>query len=286
MEKMLTFRNEDSDLYVPDGEPLPGALTRTTHLAVGAHQDDLEIMAFHGIQACFGRKDRRFTGVTVTAGRGSPRGGPYAGCPDGEMARIRRTEQRKAALVGDYGAQIQLGYASREVKEGRRVDVERDLAGILDATRPEAVYLHNPADKHDTHVAVAMRSIAALRALEPAARPSKVYGCEIWRNLDWLPDREKEALPLSGRGHLAAALLGIFDSQIEGGKRYDLAAAGRWLANATFFESHEVDEAAGLLFAMDLTPLVRDPALSVSEYVLGFVDRFRQEVAQALERFA
>jgi hypothetical protein len=35
-------------LFVPDQKALPEALTRTTHLGVGAHHDDLEFMAFHG----------------------------------------------------------------------------------------------------------------------------------------------------------------------------------------------------------------------------------------------
>ena len=66
--------------------------------------------------------------------------------------------------------------------------VVEDLEQILRAARPEFVYLHNLADKHDTHVAVALRSIAALRAVRQDVKPKRVYGCEVWRDLDWLPD--------------------------------------------------------------------------------------------------
>jgi hypothetical protein len=61
-----------------------------------------------------------------------------------------------------------------------------------------------------------------------------VLGCEVWRNLDWLLDEDKQGLPVDDRPNLAAALSGVFDSQISGGKRYDLAVQGRRLANATF----------------------------------------------------
>ena len=81
------------------------------------------------------------------------------------------------------------------------------------------------------------RSIEALRNLPEAARPPKVYGCEVWRGLDWMLDRGKQALELEDRANIAEAVCGVFDSQISGGKRYDLAVQGRHLANATFFES-------------------------------------------------
>ncbi len=71
-----------------------------------------------------------------------------------------------------------------------------DLAKILRAARPEVVYLHNLADKHDTHIGVALRAMAALRAVRAETRPAKVYGCEVWRDLDWLPDEDKQVLPV------------------------------------------------------------------------------------------
>jgi LmbE family N-acetylglucosaminyl deacetylase len=157
-----------------------------------------------------------------------------------------------------------------------------DLKQILRAMQPEVVYLHNPADKHDTHIGVLLRSIAALRAVRDSVRPKKVYGCEVWRNLDWMPDEAKQVLPSSAKPNIAAALVGVFDSQISGGKRYDLATAGRRLANATYFASHGTDQETALSFAMDLTPLIEDPSLSIAEYVLGFIDSFRADVQRRL----
>ncbi len=274
----MKFNNSTADLYVPDGTELATALSRTTHLCIAAHQDDTEIMAYHGIAECFGQPDKWFTNVTVTNGAGSPRSGIYGHYTDEEMQGVRRVEQRKAAVVGGYSAQIQLDYASSAVKDPKQTGVQKDLVTILRATRPRVVYLHNLADKHDTHVAVALRALSALRTLDAEARPQRVYGCEVWRDLDWLVDTEKQVLPVSTYPNLAAALVGIFDSQVSGGKRYDLAIAGRRLANATFFASHETDEETSVTYAMDLTPLVSDPKRPIDDYVAGFVDRMGKDI--------
>jgi len=279
----MRFNNPAADLFVPDGAAPEAALARTTHLTIAAHQDDIEIMAYHGIAECFGRRDHWFTGVVVTNGAGSPRSGIYGEYTDEEMQRVRVVEQRKAAYVGEYACQVQLGYPSGEVKAGGAHAVVEDLRQILRAAQPRFVYLHNLADKHDTHVAVALRAIEALRSLGGEYRPAKVYGCEVWRDLDWLPDTDKQPLPVSARSNIAAALVGVFDSQVTGGKRYDLATAGRRLAHATYFASHGTDQESALTYAMDLTPVVENPDLPIAEFVLGFIDRFRTDVEKKLK---
>jgi hypothetical protein len=95
-------------------------------------------------------------------------------------------------------------------------------------------------------------------------------------------DEDKQVLPSSARSNIAAALVGVFDSQVSGGKRYDLATAGRRLAHATYYASHGTDEESALDFAMDLTPLVEDPDLPVLEYVGGFIERFRADVERRI----
>jgi len=278
----MQFHNSGTDFFVPDGASEAAALARTSHLCIAAHQDDIEIMAYHGIAECFAQKDKWFTGVVATNGSGSPRNGIYGGYTDREMQRVRLVEQRKAAYIGDYACQIQLGYTSAQVKNASETNLVDDLVEILRAAKPEVVYLHNPADKHDTHIGVLLRSIAALRAARESVRPKKVYGCEVWRNLDWMSDDEKQVLPSSARPNIAAALVGVFDSQISGGKRYDLATAGRRVANATYFASHGTDQETALSFAMDLTPLIENPSLSIAEYVLNFIDNFRKDVERRL----
>jgi len=253
-------------------------------MGIGAHQDDIEIAAYHGIAACFGKQDQWFSGVTVTNGSGSPRTGTYASTTDEEMQQIRREEQRKAAQVGSYSFQVQLDYPSSEVKEPENQNTVNDLYTVLNAAKPEILYLHNPADKHDTHVATMLRSLAAAQKLAPAHRPKKVFGCEVWRDLDWLPDDKKKALDVSDHDNLSAALLSLYDSQITGGKRYDLATAGRRLANATYLATHTTDEVQALTYAIDLTPLLLKTELSVKEYILDAIDFFKKDVASRLDR--
>ena len=280
----MPWHNPTAKLFVPDGTAAEVALARTTHLAVAAHPDDIEIMAADGILRCFRQRDRWFTGVIVTDGSGSPRTGLYADYSDAAMRAVRREEQEKAAVLGEYSAQLFLDYPSSAVKGERRTEVVEDLVALLEATQPEIIYTHNLADKHATHVAVALRLIEALRRLPPEKRPRHLYGCEVWRDLDWMCDEEKVALNVSAHENLQMALLGLFDSQIAGGKRYDLATMGRRRAHATYFASHDVDAATGLTFAMELTPLIEDPTLSIEAFVLEHIQRFADEVSRQLTR--
>ena len=52
-----SFNHKSSDIFIPDDATIESALNRTTHLAIGAHSDDLEIMAYHGIVNCYGHGD-------------------------------------------------------------------------------------------------------------------------------------------------------------------------------------------------------------------------------------
>ena len=282
---MIQFANPTADLFVPDDTESGQALGRTTHLGVGAHQDDLEVMALHGILACYKQPQKWFGGVTVTNGAGSSRTNEYADYTDEQMQAVRAEEQRKASVVGEFGFVAQLAYSSSTVKQPGNSDFAADLRMILAATKPEVVYTHNLADKHDTHVAVVVPLIRALREMPAAERPAEVYGVEVWRDLNWLLDDEKVLLNMANRPNLVRALIGIFDSQISGGKRYDLALEGRLRSNATFFDSHAVDDMTLASYAMDLKPLVEDPSLDIAAYVDGHVERFREDVRSRVSRF-
>jgi LmbE family N-acetylglucosaminyl deacetylase len=271
----MNFHQKTAQISTLDNLPVAEALARTTHLCFAAHQDDIEIMAVAPILDCFQRDDLWFTGVILTDGRGSPRNGIYEKYDDEEMRLVRFKEQRKAAIVGEYSAQIMLDYPSKAIKNGKNSAPVEDILAIIEATKPQFIYTHNLADKHATHVGVALKVIQALRKSE---QKPKLYGCEVWRGLDWMRDSEKIALNSSARDNLQSALLGVFDSQISGGKRYDLASMGRRLANATYFASHDVDDAESLSYAMDLTPLIENPDLDIRDYVQGFIHRFSDDV--------
>lgn len=272
-------------LFVPDQKPLPEALKRTTHLGVGAHHDDLEFMAFHGIAQCFGKGDKWFAGVTCTDGKGSSRNGVFASMTSEQLAETRAAEQTRAAEIGGYGSMITLDYPSSQITNPAEIALRADLIQILQATQPEVVYTHNPADKHATHIGVFASLLDAIRSLPSADRPRQLIGCEVWRDLDWMCDSEKVRMDATGYEQLASELNAVFASQIAGGKRYDLAVAGRRSANATFHEPREGDMATQVLVGMDLTPLILDDRLGVIEFTLDRIRRFENEVLSSLSPY-
>ncbi len=276
-------KNAHYDFFIPDGVIAPEAQARTSHLAIGAHQDDLEFMAFHGISSCYEQQAHWFSGVTCTDGGGSSRKGKYAKTSDEDMKVIRMNEQRKAAEIGQYSFVAQLGYSSTAVKdpEQRKALVD-ELEVLLLTTQPEIIYTHNPADRHATHIGVFLAVIEAIRRVPPFSRPKKVYGCEVWRDLDWLCDEDKIALDVSGHPELAKQLNACFDSQIAGGKNYGDAVIGRRKANATFHDSHSADTVDQLWFAMDLTELAENEEVSIKDFVNAKLSRFKESVNKHL----
>src|SRR5215472_16906297 len=102
--KEMKLSEAKTEIWVPDGMEERRALARTTHMAIAAHQDDVEIMALEGILEGFGSQEKWFTAVVVTNGAGSPRDGLYGKYTDDQMQTVRRLEQKKAAFVGEYAA--------------------------------------------------------------------------------------------------------------------------------------------------------------------------------------
>ena len=274
---MLKLTKPGAEIFAPDG-------LIATHLAIAAHADDIEMMALDGILTCFGHPEYSFAGIITTDGAGSSRTGEYAEYTDLQMREIRRVEQKKAAVIGEYSSITFLDYPSKEMKDPTVTSSVDDLRILIEAIHPDVIYIHNLADKHPTHVATALRTIQAIRSLPLERRPRKLYGCEVWRDLDWLCDSDKTLFQYPPiHSALAVALVGVHHSQIAGGKRYDLAAQGRRLANATFFESHKTDGASMQNFGMDLTPLISDATIDPIEFVLKKIENFADEVRNQLK---
>ena len=62
--------------------------------------------------------------------------------------------------------------------------------------------------------------------------------------------------------------------------------ARRRLANAIFFESHQVDGRQALIWGMDLTPLVVDETADPFALVQGHIDRFAAEVRARMAKLS
>ena len=277
----MTYSRPEAHTFVPDGTAPEAALERTTHLVVGAHPDDLEFMAWKPILDCFENESLWFTGVIASDGRASPRAGQYEAYSDDAMIKVRLKEQRHAAITGEYSAVIHLMHSEREgVMGGSPRPMVDDLKTIVKATQPQHITTHNLADSHPHHLVVVMSLIAALRELD--YKPQTFYGGEVWRGLDWLTHEDKVTFDVSSHQNLTAALMGVFDSQITGGKRYDLATAGRKRANATYHHATTTDQSTALEFAMNLMPMLDDPGLDPADFVGQLIARFQTEVQQRL----
>lgn len=277
----MKFKNANASVYFPQEETLAGV----TDMCIAAHQDDVEIMAYAPIADCYDSDSRHFCGVVVTDGAGSPRSGEYADYTDEQMKQVRISEQRRAAELGKYRAVLQLGYPSSAVKNAKNSDPADEIYELLMQVRPKYLYTHNIADKHDTHVAVALRVIEAVRRMPRDARPKKIIALEVWRGLDWMCDTDKVCLDTGAYPQLATELLQVHRSQVVGGKRYDNAAVGRRYANATFFASHSTDNFDSVSFGMDLMPMI-ESGISPAEYAMQYIKRFADEVNDTLGRLS
>jgi LmbE family N-acetylglucosaminyl deacetylase len=270
-------------LFIPDNLDTAAALKRTTRLGIGAHQDDLEFMALEGILAGYQNPDEWFGGIICTDGANSARKGPYAPYTSTAMQKVRENEQEAAACVGQYAFVAQLAYPSKTTKSAsQRAGLIDDIAKLIEICQPDIIYAHNPFDKHATHVGVFKATLDAILKVPESRRPRKLIGCEVWRGLDWLPDELKVIQDLTPRTHLAAALNGIFDSQITGGKRYDLAVEGRRLANATFLDAFQTDAIERCAYGIDMSALITEPFLSLESYVQSTLEHFNRNIMETV----
>jgi len=250
-------------------------------LAIAAHFDDVEFMAYSAISECIQSEDKGFAAVVLTNGGGSPRGGKYADITDADMIKLRVKEQFKAAEIGEYSEMICLMQSSQNVKS-LEPEISSNLAKIILELRPKILYCHNPFDKHPTHIASCKLVVDTLRSVRYNVPDLKVVGCEVWRGLDWVADNDKIGMDTSYRHDLARQLFDVFDSQITGGKNYGNATIGRYVSNATFFQSHSIDTSNSLSYGIDMTPLLKDENLTLKEFATQHLDNFRQSVLDGL----
>ena len=261
------------------------ALSSSQHIAIVAHQDDAEIIAYSAISECFNRSDKWFSSLTLTNGSGASRGGKYQNFSDEELAHCRQQEQLSAAHLGRYALANQWSTSSSFIKQQASEAIESLYQYLLTSYQKgkiQYLYSHSPFDKHETHRAVLKVVIEATRRLK-ASHPDFqliLLGVEVWGSLDWLPEQYKIQLNCSDMPHLEQALIGLYDSQIDGNKGYDSAVIGRRLANATFCESHNQDQMRSVQYALDLSPLITSPERypTMKEFVSPILEDFHRSM--------
>ena len=278
----MKWSSPSGRVFCPGGLAPLEALRNTRQLGVVAHADDLEIAAIKGILDAYDAPTPSFCGVVVCDGVGAPRPGADAGLSDDEVRRAREEEQERAAEMGRYAAVTFLGHPSASVRAGRP-EVGSDLDLLLTQVKPDVIYTHSPLDAHDTHVAVVFELLDALRRCPAERRPGRIIGCEVWRDLDWVPEPHKLALDVGAHRDLQGELIRAFVSQTAG-KHYDSAALGRRQAHATFRHADRADETTGLIYGIDLTPLLAADAPSLEQFCLELIEAFKRDALVRLER--
>ncbi|HRR89402.1 MAG TPA: PIG-L family deacetylase [Eubacteriales bacterium] len=265
-----------TEVYIPEH----AVKTPDLAMAIVAHQDDAEIMFASYIVDAYFDKIISFSAVVLTDGKGSARSGEYKNFADDEMKEVRKKEQKAAADIGRYESLFLLDFSSAELKKNPAA-AAFEIKKILLEKRPKIVLLHNPFDKHPTHAACLKASLLALLEIKDEYSPKQAVAGEAWRGLDWLPEKYKLAKGGKRGFRLQRRLLAAFESQIAGGKRYDLAAEGRRRANATFGESHSVDDFPEVSLFLDLTKVVKGE-IPLQSFVREVLEEFSKDVMKNL----
>ena len=253
-------------------------------LCICAHQDDNEIMAVHGILKGYYSRTSSFALVVTADGGGSARTGEFKDYTDDMMKEVRIKEQIEASEIGRYHSLYLLNYTSKEIRNFEDSTIVEEYIKIIKELKPQVIYTHSLLDKHPTHIGVAVKVIRALRQLPKEEQPKLFYGCEVWRGLDWVRDDMKIGFDVSRNLKLQKQLLNVFRSQIAGGKEYTKASIGRRYANATYFQSHSVDQFKLVSYAIDMKPLLKNPNMKMSDFVQSFINGLNEDINNNLPK--
>lgn len=248
-------------------------------MGIGAHPDDLEIIAIRGIGISLNFEQRRFTGVTVTDGSGGTRKECFKEMSEEAMAGKRLEEQNIAATLGKYALQYNLNYKSADIRDPNAElskALVKEISDIVHTLQPHAIYTHSPFDNHPTHVAVMRAVIDALRSLPGAERPLELYGCEVWGSLDWLPEGRKKFMDVTQFTDLQRQLISCHESQHDENRSYDEGTVGREFSNATYAHPR-VNGVGAAVLAVDLMPLMDRLDLSIYDFAKEILKEFEAE---------
>ena len=206
--------------------------------------------------------------------------GKYSEHTDKEMLEARNQEQIRASQIGEYEKLIMLKHNHLDIENDDKDNVVKDLQKIILEVQPDVIYTHNIFDKSKTHSKTCKKVVEAILGLPEESRPRLLYGCEIFRSLDWLPDKYKVVFDLSDNKELQARLIGVYDTRMEQSKNYNKAVVGRKLAHATFGISNDnVDEEKMLWYGINLTPVIQK-GIELKEYCTKILNEYNKEMLE------
>jgi LmbE family N-acetylglucosaminyl deacetylase len=267
--------------YSPQGLDPNEARARTRILAIGAHPDDLEFMCLEPIARSLSHGS--FGGLIVSSGSGSIRSPQHAQLSSADYSELRWSEQKEAARIGNYSFVDSLNLDSGPLRspEGFEELVGK-LKNYLLGFELDEIYLHQPFDRHPTHVRSCFAALEALRRLPQPKRPAHVFGCEVWRNIDWIPASKKTLRPLGQKElELQVRLAQVFESQADpmSAKNYVQALVGRKTANAVFQEGLTRDAGIAQEVYFDLNNWVKSE-LSWKELGDSLIEDFLNDACE------
>lgn len=253
------------------------------NIIIAAHKDDGEMIGIKAIDDSI-KKNESLVMIILTNGSGCPRVGYYESVSDEDMVEIRTSEQKRASEIGRYNTLYLLDHPSKVVQEKQKIVIDEIKDILLKYPEIENIYIHNPFDKHKTHIAsceVAVEAIKEVYQEGKLKKLSKVLGVEVWRSLDWLPDKYKVTIDTTGAEFISQNIMAVFVSQ-NSAKRYDEAISNRRLANATFNESHESNSCTSLMYAIDLMEPIQNVHKNLADLLTENLDLFEKELRKNL----
>jgi hypothetical protein len=96
-------------------------------------------------------------------------------------------------------------------------------------------------------------------------------------------DEDKVVFDVSERDNITTSLVELFDFT---NKQCGMARScnnGKTSYKRYFYASHGVDISTYVIYAIDLTPVITD-SLYIVEYTLQFIERFKNDVVQRLNK--
>ena len=271
------YKNVDHLKYLGD------YLTDTTDLSCTAHQDDAEIE--NGIQILQAQRDpkKNFLNIIATDGASSKsrlnradadaegsKGKPFE---LQELPERRWREQRDASSASKTPS-IQLGYPSNAVNglmgDGKKAEVVHILSGLFDSMpNLKDVFLHNPLDKHDTHLGVLACSVAAFRSMDSKDLPDNIVGMEGWGGLAGMPHGELVKFVTENKQDLEEikGWISLYTSQLDLQLRaYDKVTIALYEAHAGFVtDPHSLGVIEGMAIGVKLTDYIKNPDMQLED---------------------
>ncbi|MDF1678813.1 MAG: 6-phosphogluconolactonase, partial [Legionellaceae bacterium] len=269
---------------------LSTCLEKTTQLGVGAHPDDVEIMAGPDMLAA---KDTWLTlVVTDGAATSNTLNGDYAKYSPEALTNMRQAEQRKAAkranvplIICKFPTAAIAGDMGTETLD----DAKKTMSSLVQAMpNLTTVIGHQPSDVHDTHIRVLALQVHALRTLsDMQLKGITVLGREVWGLMLAIEARLRKKLVMT-EAELDewAELIAVYESQIAGqGRDYSLTTIERARGNAGYqTHPHGANPPVGLLLALDLTDLVYDKKLCVSQFEARLLRELEKQTQSRTQR--